>query len=223
MKEYHKIQSLFKRDNNKKFTSDFSCDEFAYLFANEWIGTEKVDGTNLRFSYLHDIENPFRYRFSLRGRTDKAQIPQMLFDKVLSYVQQWDENGAFFDTFDKLDEAGLEIGMYGEGYGKKIQKPGSRYISDGVDFILFDVKIGKWWLKREDVERIGESLGLKVVPKVFKGSLPEAMDFVRNGFKSQIAEDETLDAEGLVLTPTVPLFSRNGGRVITKLKTKDFQ
>lgn len=222
MKEYHKIQSLFKRDHEtNKFTSEFTLDEFAYLFANEWIGSEKVDGTNLRLGYVHTEDHTFSHRFTLKGRTDKAQLSTEIYDMIFSYVLQWNENGAFFETFNKLEE-GSEIVLYGEGYGKKIQKPGKRYKSDGVDFILFDVKIGKWWLKREDVVAIGETLGLDVVPEVFRGSLPEAMDLVKYGFKSRIAEDETLDAEGLVLTPTIPLFSRNGGRIITKLKTRDF-
>ena len=32
--------------------------------------------------------------------------------------------------------------------GMKIQKGGGRYIKDEVSFILFDVKIDKWWLRR---------------------------------------------------------------------------
>lgn len=222
MKEYHKIQSLFKRDDNGKFTSDFSLEEFSYLFANRWIGTEKIDGTNMRLNYIHDTNTPFRYRFSIGGKTDKAQIPQFIYDKIISYVMKWDERDAFFNVFNELEEE-TEITFYGEEYGAKIQKPGKRYISNGTDFILFDIRIGRWWLKRNDVEDIGGKLGLKVVPKVFEGSLPEAMDLVKYGFKSRVAEDETLDAEGLVLTPSVPLFSRNGSRIITKLKAKDFK
>ena len=34
--------------------------------------------------------------------------------------------------------------------GMKIQKGGGRYIKDEVSFILFDVKIDKWWLRRPD-------------------------------------------------------------------------
>ena len=52
MKEYHKIQTIFKRDPENKFKTliygEFSLPEFEYLKNNTWIFTEKVDGTNIR-------------------------------------------------------------------------------------------------------------------------------------------------------------------------------
>jgi hypothetical protein len=52
MKEYHKIQTVFKRDpsNNYKtlLEGEFAIPEFGYLQDNEWVFTEKVDGTNIR-------------------------------------------------------------------------------------------------------------------------------------------------------------------------------
>ena len=42
--------------------------------------------------------------------------------------------------------------------GMKIQKGGGRYIKDEVSFILFDVKIDKWWLRRPDIEEIAGDL-----------------------------------------------------------------
>lgn len=49
MSEYHKINTLFKRDEkNLIIEGDYSCPEFAYLAENEWTWTEKVDGTNIR-------------------------------------------------------------------------------------------------------------------------------------------------------------------------------
>ena len=82
--------------------------------------------------------------------------------------------------------------------GMKIQKGGGRYIKDEVSFILFDVKIDKWWLRRPDIEEIA------------------------NGYKSLIAEDTTYDAEGLVLKTDLGLLDRSGQRIIAKIKARDF-
>ena len=48
MKEYQKIQSLFKRDKTKKLLiGEYTNDEFKYLENNIWFFTEKVNGTNI--------------------------------------------------------------------------------------------------------------------------------------------------------------------------------
>lgn len=206
MEKYHKINSLFKRDEKGKFIFDqFSTPEFEYLYENEWIGTEKIDGTNIR---IYIASN---HVVRIEGRTDNAQVPPFLMDRLLDITNKLPFEEAF---------AGQEAMLFGEGYGAKIQKGGGLYIPDGVDFILFDVKIGDWWMKREAVDEIAEKLGIKSVPVVFRGTLPEAIDFVKPGFDSTIG---TAKAEGLVLTPKVDLFTRRGDRVITKLKTKDFR
>jgi hypothetical protein len=68
MTEYHKIQSVFKRDpetKNKRFLlGEYSLPEFEYLATLPWIGTEKVNGTNVRL-------------FSdgrIAGKTDNASL-----------------------------------------------------------------------------------------------------------------------------------------------------
>jgi hypothetical protein len=52
MREYHKIQSVFKRDMETKHKTliigNFSTPEFEYLQNNIWEFDEKVDGTNLK-------------------------------------------------------------------------------------------------------------------------------------------------------------------------------
>ena len=84
---------------------------------------------------------------------------------------------------------------------------------------MFDVKVGGWWLKREDVEGIASKLGIKVVPVIGSGTLQQAIDFVKNGFKSEWGD---FIAEGLVLRPLIELKARSGERIITKIKHKDF-
>jgi len=209
MKEYPKIQTIFKRNPETNFKTlllgEFSIPEFEYLKDCQWIFTEKVDGTNIRVMWNHETKE---LRFG--GKTDKAQIPTFLFAKLQ-------------DTFsdDVMEEFFSEnsVCLYGEGYGAKIQKGGGNYISNGVDFILFDIRIGNWWLKRQDIEEIADKLEIKVVPIIGEGTLQDFVKKVSQGFMSQWGN---FFAEGIVAKPMVDLLARNGERILTKLKHKDF-
>ena len=53
-----------------------------------------------------------------------------------------------------------------------------------------------------------------------KSPLSTAIDIVKNGLKSTFGDFE---AEGIVARPVVPMFSRNGDRIIVKIKGKDFK
>ena len=111
--------------------------------------------------------------------------------------------------------------IYGEGYGVKIQK-GGNYIKDGVGFIVFDVKVGDMYLLRDSMEDIAGKLGAPVVPYMGQFTIDEAIEFVKTGFKSTIAENKDYDAEGLVLKCPDGLRTRRGERIIFKVKTCDF-
>lgn len=206
--KYHKIQGLYKRDpETKKFLTEFSRPEFRYLYDLEWVGYEKIDGTNIRIIYDTDV--------FIMGRGDNSQIPTGLLKKL----QETFTEDLMTKTFGRPESP---ITLYGEGVGPKIQSPGKRNSTD-FDFILFDIRIGKWWLMQDDVSKIAMSMGLKRAPKVYMGSLDGAEAAVSLGFHSKIAADPTLSAEGLILRPAVDLFARNGDRIITKIKTKDYQ
>lgn len=218
--EYQKINTLFLRDEkNIIIPSSFVCDEFEYLKDCKWECTEKVDGTNIRvyISREYDEEDDWLYGVSFMGKTNRAVIPEHLNLKLQQIFYRVDWKNVF-----PLLMPGDSICLYGEGYGNKIQKEGSSYISNDVDFILFDVKYNDWWLKREDCEDIANKCGIKIVPIVGYMTIPEAIDLVKKGFKSSISEDKNLIAEGLVLKTPQGLLSRNGKRIITKIKHKDF-
>ncbi len=208
MKEYPKINSIFKRDEQThRFLDDqWSQPEFEYLQNNEWIFTEKVDGTNIRV-YWEPLISP---TVTFGGRTDNAQIPTFLYSKLQELFPVGKFQSVFPDT---------SLCLYGEGYGAKIQKCGGNYNPKGCDFVLFDVLIGEWWLKREDVEDIAGKLGLQTVPVIGKGNIAEAIKVVTGGLKSVWGD---FKAEGLVLRPSVELKTRSGQRIITKLKWRDF-
>ena len=210
--KYHKIQSIYKRDERGKFIiGEYSRPEFEFLKDNLWEFTEKIDGTNIRIIFE---DNKIRFG----GKTDNAQILVFLYDKL---------NEIFIpllDTFKKIFkvteiEQPVVVVLYGEGFGAGIQKGGGKYIKDGVDFILFDIKIGDIWLKRKDVEDIGQKLGIKVVEKIGVGTLDTAINLVKKGLSSAFGD---FTAEGLVLRPLVEMKDRLGGRIITKIKYRDF-
>jgi hypothetical protein len=90
---------------------------------------------------------------NFRGRTDNAQIPPHLLDKMKLLF----DKDTLIEYFFK-DKEPCSITLFGEGYGAKIQK-GGNYIKDDVNFILFDVLVnGKWWLKRSALEQIAKDL-----------------------------------------------------------------
>ncbi|OGE25607.1 hypothetical protein A3C26_03480 [Candidatus Daviesbacteria bacterium RIFCSPHIGHO2_02_FULL_39_12] len=116
--------------------------------------------------------------------------------------------------------AGKEVCLYGEGYGRKIQETGKLYAPDGVDFVLFDITIDEWWLERKNIEDIAQKLGVKVVPIVGEGTLTDAIEMTKKGFKSEWGD---FLAEGIVAKPRTELNSREGERIITKIKHRDFK
>jgi ATP-dependent RNA circularization protein (DNA/RNA ligase family) len=207
MKEYHKIDTVYKRDPNTKFKTlllgDYSQDAFGYLAHNEWVFTEKVDGTNIRVIVKDGT-------VSFGGKTDDAQIPAFLVVKLQErFLPQKDALLA------KFPDGGC---LYGEGYGAKIQKGGGNYRQD-QDFVLFDVRVGDWWLQRDDVHDVANAFGLDIVPIIGRGTLNEMVMVARAGITSMWGDFE---AEGIVARPAVELKTRNGARIITKIKTRDF-
>jgi len=204
MHPYPKIHSIFRRDKGGKFTKEFACPEFEYLRDNEWMWTEKVDGTNVRVMW-HCVAGEVRFG----GRTDRAQMPTFLIARLQELFPP--------KKFVRYD---YDLCLYGEGYGAGIQRGGGKYKADGVDFVLFDVKVGDWWLRREAIEDIASWIGIMVVPIMGEGTLNGALDWVEDGLESRWGEFE---AEGLVLKPKTELRDRAGRRIITKVKTKDFK
>lgn len=209
MSEYHKIQSIFKRDMTSKrktlIDGVWTLPEFEYLAGNAWTFTEKVDGTNIRVIFKDG-------GISFGGRTDDAQIPAQLVGRL---------NERFLPMLHGLMDTTFPDGqavLYGEGYGAKIQKGGGNYRAD-QDFVLFDVRVGPWWLQRADVEDVAQKLGLDVVPVIGEGSLHDAVALAKRGIRSMWGDFE---AEGIVARPKTELQTRGGQRLIAKIKCRDF-
>lgn len=213
MTEYQKIPGPFKRDPKTKqiVLGDWSSPELELLHSlNDWDFTEKVDGTNVRVFWDG-------YRVEFRGRTDRAEF-SMLQDAALNKTFAGAANETLFEQ-QFGNQAAL---LYGELYGPGVQS-GGKY-RDDLSFILFDVKIGDWWLQRDALEEIAAALGIDNAPLYLSGvSLDTAIDHVVLGLLSDVALDSkpSMYAEGLVGRLGSGLRARNGDRIIVKVKHDD--
>lgn len=210
MKKYHKIETLFNRDEKTKklIIGSYRNEALEYLKDNIWTFTEKVDGTNIRIYWDgHQVQ--------FGGRTDEAQVPAHLVTRLMKLFGG-DTNEEMFEQ--KFGEN--EVELFGEGYGGKIQGCGSQYRDDS-DFILFDVMINGNYQPRESIEDIARYFGIDVVPIVLEGTLKDGVDYVLNNRKSIVAKNGA-EMEGLVGRPKLELKDRTGNRIIVKIKYKDF-
>lgn len=206
--EYTKIPNVYRREeqgNNRLIMGDYSTPELSYLSECDWIWTEKVDGTNVRVIWDG-------YRVSFAGRTDKAQMPPHLLARLEELFGGESKEELFEQTFGQTPCI-----LFGEGFGEKIQKGGGLY--GPANFILFDVFCGGMWLKRDSVEDIAHSFELSTVPVVGNGTLPAAVEYIRQHPKSKLRDAEM---EGIVCRPVCELNDRRGNRIIVKIKCRDF-
>lgn len=229
MDEFPKIQTIWKREpkgDRRLIIPQFSTDEFRYLMGLRWVWTEKVDGMNLRVIYgpAYEMASDMGTGFTpaslklikqdssvvFKGKTDRAQLPDDLTGHLTEIFTP--------EKMEKQFPNSTGICLYGEGYGPGIQK-GGKYRED-QGFILFDIKVGHWWLKRDALEEIALALEIPLVPVVTVCNLLTATLLTKRGIYSSCGE---FNMEGLVGQPEVPLFCRNGQRVITKIKHADFK
>lgn len=231
---------------------EFAVPELEWLRDCKFDAEEKVDGTNTRIEVTRefitsDIGNNIgiKWNVTYKGKTDNAQIPKLLYaylttelteDKVLNalglskemYVtdelmqeKTWSVLNTQFNVYE-LDETKIpkRYTLYGEGFGAGIQSGG--YYRKDNSFIGFDVKVDDMYLLRENRDEIFKKLGVDIVPFMGTFTVDEAIEFVKKGFNSKVAEESHL-AEGLVLRTPIGLQSRRGERIIFKVKTCDFQ
>lgn len=213
--EYPKIDSIYKRDKKGKFLiGEFSRPEFEYLADKPWLWTEKVDGTNIRLSWGPGAPISGNEVSYISGRTDNAQIPPKLLKRLVEIHKSlpW---GEVFHTV----TPDSWVVLYGEGYGAGIQKGGGNYRPD-QDFVLFDVRVGSFWLSRDNVVDVANKMDLDVVQRVVIGTVSEAIEAACSAYASYWPG---VLPEGLVGRPLVDLYTSQGSRVTTKVKAKDFE
>lgn len=216
MKEYHKIETLFKFDGEKKrhIPGDFYNETVEYLKDFKWIFTEKVDGTNFRIHWDgHEL--------SYGGRTSKSQFSTNQIKFITEELLTEDLEILIEQKFKEKP-----ITIYGELYGKDIQKVGSSYSSE-YEFKVFDIlipimgkPISEKFVSREVLEFIVKDLGLDIVPVVLEGTIDEGLSYIKNNNKSTFSE---APLEGIVGVPKGNILDGNGTRIIVKLKKRDLE
>ena len=209
MIKYNKIPNVFKRDTetNKLIEGEAISKEVDYLCCLTWVCTEKIDGTNIGIVWDG-------YRISYQGRTEKAQIPKHLLEKLEQLF------GAKEEIFEQMFGE-KQVILFGEGFGYKIQNGGD-YLGKEVDFILFDVYMPDEdiWLERDSIVDIADKLKIRVVPIVFKGSLPQAINYIKTMPESTIGKAKM---EGIVAKPFIEMRDRRGNRIMVKIKCRDWK
>lgn len=213
MIEYTKIETVFNRDEQgtkKLIMGDYRDKTVEFLKDVKWEFTEKIDGTNIGIYWDG-------HKVHYQGRTERASIPTFLLDRLMELFGGDVNEELFEQTFGEKQAI-----LFGEGYGKKIQKCGAEYNQDGVDFILFDVYMpdSGLWLERVNVQDIARKFGVAVVPIVLTGTIDEAIEFVKGHPDSTIG---TAKMEGVVGRPAVEVRDRRGKRMIVKIKYNDFK
>lgn len=206
MKTYQKIETLYKFNTtiNKFVENDFTNPIVKYLYDCKWIGSEKIDGTNIRV--LWD-----GFSFSIAGRTEKSDVPKEV--KLL------------FDTIFNKDAEIIIEQIFGvkevifcmEAYGGKIQN-GTYKISERL--IGFDIMVNENYIQRESARDIFEKINIPFVPLYIFKNLKEAIDFVKTNPVSQV--DNTAYIEGLVCLPYERIYDNQGNRIAVKIKVRDF-
>jgi len=209
MQKYHKIDTLFEREENGNHAlimGKYRNPAVEQAKDLKWVFTEKVDGTNIRIYWDG-------HKVYMNGRTDNAQLHVDLVTHIQGKFCTEDVEQVFEQKFGEK-----EVHLFGEGYGAGIQKGGS--YSEPKSFILFDVKVGSVYLNREDVEGLAEVFDVPVVPVLLEGTVDEGIEYVRT-HKNSVLGDKTHELEGVVGRLKEEMFDRFGNRMIVKLKRRD--
>lgn len=212
MKEYHKIEALYERDmegTKKLLVGQFRNPAVKMLKDVQWIGKEKIDGTNIRIYWDG-------HRVQIAGRTDKSDLHKDLVAYLQSVFGTPEAEEIFEQRFgDK------EVYLFGEGYGEGIQGVGKLYRPDKA-FIMFDVCVNGMFLPLSAITEIATAFGVPAVQALCVGTLDELVAFVKSKPVSPSSQQPQV-IEGLVASPEVEMRDQSGNRMVVKIKVRDFE
>jgi hypothetical protein len=204
------------------------------LMFKEAYALEKIHGTNAKIEY-----HPQTQELKFFSGGTKHETFVKLFDQ--------EKLKADFVAMGILDR---DITVFGESYGGKEQGMSHTY-GTIAKFVVFDVKIGEFWLDVPKAEKVAKDLGLEFVHYVKIPTDLTVLDAwrdapsvqaIRNGISQLVPFTEHIDGanyvrsevlggviinpkkrEGIVLRPLIELRKNNGERLICKHKGDDFK
>jgi hypothetical protein len=213
MREFSKIENLYKRNPQKKselIVGEYTRPEFGII--KTWDVTEKVDGTNVQFRFTSDD-------VQINGRTDRAQFTpnqESFMNDIASNIRG--------KVLSNMNHFGLtSMTIFGELYGPKIQAGGN--YSDKLGFRPFDMLINdRVWLAPGNFRGNVKAFGFEnTIPHLGPMTEEEIFTLVANGFRSTFARNEEYLAEGVIAKPLFNMYDQRGSRVLFKLKTCDLR
>lgn len=228
-KKYSSIENSFCREFMEKVVAEMPQDL-------EYVVQEKVHGTNTCF--LCDGKDvKFAKRTSVLAEDEQfynyPELVERYKDKVIK----------LFECVKSKCSETMQISIFGEMFGGLYPHDGVKakrnvsQIQKGVcytpehEFYGFDIYLfaeeNSRFLSVDEVNELFENEGFFYAKTLFRGTLAECLKYP-NAFQSKIAEWLGLPAiennicEGVVIRPVVPMYLRNGSRVLIKNKNERF-
>ncbi len=180
------------------------------LLFKEVYAMEKIHGTSAHISWKAGPlpGDPYKMSFFSGG------------EPHANFIKLFDE-AALRPNFEKV---GQDVIIFGEAYGGKCQGMSATY-GKALKFIVFDVKIGDYWLDVDAMDRFATGMGLEVVAYKRIPATQEAVDAERDADSTQAIRNGCgpgKKREGIVIRPLIELRKNNSDRVISKHKRDDF-
>lgn len=228
-KKYSSIENSFNKVFMEKVMTEMPADL-------EYVVQEKVHGANT--SFLCDgNEVKFAKRTSVLADGEKFYE----YDELLEAYKERVLN--LFRNVKARYPNITNISVFGEMFGGRYPHDDVKASSNlsliqkgvcytpvhefyGFDIYLFEDDTNRF-LPVDEVNELFESEGFFYAKTLFKGTLAECLKYP-NAFESKIAEWLGLPAiddnicEGVVIRPVVPMYLRNGSRVLIKNKNERF-
>ena len=228
-KKYSSIENSFSREFMERITAEMPLDL-------QYVIQEKVHGTNTSF-LCNGKDVKFAKRTSILAENEQFyDYPELLArykDRVLK----------LFDNIKVKYPNVSQISVFGEMFGGLYPHDGVNakrnvsLIQKGVcytpehEFYGFDIYLlegeNSRFLSVDEVNELFEAEGFFFAKTLFRGTLSECLKYP-NAFQSKIAEWLGLPAiednicEGIIIRPVVPMYLRNGSRVLIKSKNERF-
>ena len=235
---------------NKIIIGKYSDDYMEYIKNLKFDCFSKIDGTNSKIVYFPSTGECFpggkTDNADIVGTVQKAYLDEVinrikptlaeLFPKESAkfvpvtndknQIIRTDSGEYFTPTehgFYTVEVEEVPVYIYGEFFGKKIQK-GGNYDKDKNRFSIFDICVQGWYVPINMLNDYAAKLGLDVAPYIGQMSIPEAEKMVIEGFKTLVPNVSNPDylEEGIVARPVVPIKDPRGKRIIVKIKTCDY-